>query len=73
MSYIKFEKSQVVNLEYSLVKGGYKDKQGRFIFLNNYCWTAIPENIMDYLYVLLISLDGERYVLLSSLDVTVVK
>jgi predicted glycogen debranching enzyme len=71
MSYIKFEKSQVVNLEYSL---------GREIIRTNragsYSSTTIVGcNTRKYHGFLICPVDelgGERFVLLSSLDVTVV-
>jgi predicted glycogen debranching enzyme len=71
MSYIKFEKGQIVNLEYSL---------GREILRTNragsYASTTIVEcNTRKYHGLLVCpvdELDGGRYVLLSSLDVTVV-
>jgi len=71
MSYIKFEKRQIVNLEYSL---------GREIIRTNragsYASTTIVEcNTRKYHGLLICPVDnlgGGRYVLLSSLDVTVV-
>ena len=71
MSYIKFEKSQVVNLEYSL---------GREIIRTNragsYSSTTIVGcNTRKYHGLLICPVDelgGERFVLLSSLDVIVV-
>lgn len=71
MSYIKFDKSQIVNLEYSL---------GREIIRTNkagsYSSTTIVGcNTRKYHGMLVCPVDefgGERYVLLSSLDVTVV-
>jgi predicted glycogen debranching enzyme len=71
MSYIKFEKSQVVNLEYSL---------GREVIRTNragsYSSTTIVGcNTRKYHGFLVCPVDelgGERFVLLSSLDVTVV-
>ncbi len=71
MSYIKFEKSQVVNLEYSL---------GREILRTNragsYSSTTIVDcNTRKYHGLLVCPVDelgGDRFVLLSSLDVTVV-
>ena len=71
MSYIKFEKSQVVNLEYSL---------GREIIRTNRGGSYSSETIVDcntrkYHGLLVCPVDqfgGERFVLLSSLDVTVV-
>jgi len=70
MSYIKFEKSQLVNLEFSL---------GREIIRTNragsYSSTTIVGcNTRKYHGLLVCpidELDGERFVLLSSLDVTV--
>ncbi|MCU0472787.1 MAG: amylo-alpha-1,6-glucosidase [Bacteroidales bacterium] len=71
MSYIKFEKAQIVNLEFSL---------GREIIRTNragsYASTTIVEcNTRKYHGLLICPVDelgGGRYVLLSSLDVTVV-
>jgi predicted glycogen debranching enzyme len=71
MSYIKFDKCQIVNLEYSL---------GREIIRTNragsYASTTIVEcNTRKYHGLLVCPVDelgGGRYVLLSSLDVTVV-
>jgi predicted glycogen debranching enzyme len=71
MSYIKFDKCQVVNLEYSL---------GREILRTNragsYSSTTIAgcntRKYHGYLICPVDELDGERYVLLSGLDVTVV-
>jgi predicted glycogen debranching enzyme len=71
MSYIKFEKSQVVNLEYSL---------GREILRTNragsYSSTTIVGcNTRKYHGLLICPVDefgGERFVLLSSLDIIVV-
>jgi predicted glycogen debranching enzyme len=71
MSYIKFDKGQIVNLEYSL---------GREILRTNragsYASTTIVEcNTRKYHGLLICPVDelgGERFVLLSSLDVTVV-
>ena len=71
MSYIKFDKSQIVNLEYSL---------GREIIRTNkagsYSSTTIVGcNTRKYHGMLVCPVDefgGDRYVLLSSIDVTVV-
>jgi predicted glycogen debranching enzyme len=71
MSYIKFDKSQIVNLEYSL---------GREIIRTNragsYASTTIVEcNTRKYHGLLICPVDelgGGRFVLLSGLDVTVV-
>jgi len=71
MSYIKFEKNQVVNLEYSL---------GREVIRTNragsYSSTTIVGcNTRKYHGMLICPVDelgGERFVLLSSLDITVV-
>lgn len=71
MSYIKFEKGQIVNLEYSL---------GREIIRTNragsYASTTLVEcNTRKYHGLLICPVDelgGGRYVLLSSLDVTVI-
>jgi predicted glycogen debranching enzyme len=71
MSYIKFDKAQIVNLEYSL---------GRELIRTNragsYASTTLVEcNTRKYHGLLICPVDelgGGRYVLLSSLDVTVV-
>jgi predicted glycogen debranching enzyme len=71
MSYIKFEKGQVVNLEYSL---------GREIIRTNRAGsysssTIVGCNTRKYHGLLICPVDelgGERFVLLSALDVTVV-
>ncbi len=71
MSYIKFDKCQIVNLEYSL---------GREILRTNragsYASTTIVEcNTRKYHGLLVCPVDelgGDRFVLLSSLDVTIV-
>jgi predicted glycogen debranching enzyme len=71
MSYIKFEKSQVVNLEYSLSREIIRTNRA-----GSYSSTTIVGcNTRKYHGLLVCPVDefgGERYVLLSSLDVTVV-
>jgi predicted glycogen debranching enzyme len=71
MSYIKFEKEQVVNLEYSLKREVLRTNRG-----GSYsCTTIVGCNTRKYHGLLICPVDnfgGERYVLLSSLDVTVV-
>jgi predicted glycogen debranching enzyme len=71
MSYIKFEKSQVVNLEYSLAREIIRTNRA-----GSYSSTTIVGcNTRKYHGLLICPVDafgGERYVLLSSLDVTVV-
>ena len=71
MSYIKFEKSQVVNLEYSLSREVIRTNRA-----GSYSSTTIVGcNTRKYHGLLVCPVDefgGERYVLLSSLDVTVV-
>lgn len=71
MSYIKFEKNQVVNLEYSLAREVIRTNRA-----GSYSSTTIVGcNTRKYHGSLICpveNLGGERYVLLSSLDVTVV-
>jgi predicted glycogen debranching enzyme len=71
MSYIKFEKSQVVNLEYSLSREVIRTNRA-----GSYSSTTIVGcNTRKYHGLLICPVDdfgGERYVLLSSLDVIVV-
>lgn len=70
MSYIKFEKSQVVNLEYSLKREVIRTNRA-----GSYSSTTIVGcNTRKYHGLLVCPVDafgGERYVLLSSIDVTV--
>ena len=72
MSYIKFEKSQVVNLEYSLSREVIRSNRA-----GSYASTTIVGcNTRKYHGLLICPVDelgGERFVLLSTLDVTVVK
>jgi predicted glycogen debranching enzyme len=71
MSYIKFDKSQVVNLEYSLVREMIRTNRA-----GSYSSTTLVGcNTRKYHGLLVCPVDelgGERFVLLSSLDVTVV-
>jgi predicted glycogen debranching enzyme len=71
MSYIKFEKSQVVNLEFSLGREVIRTNRG-----GSYsCETIVDCNTRKYHGLLICPVDqfgGERFVLLSSLDITVV-
>ena len=71
MSYIKFEKSQVVNLEYSLAREVIRTNRA-----GSYSSTTLVGcNTRKYHGLLVCPVDefgGERFVLLSSLDVTVV-
>lgn len=72
MSYIEFDKSQLINLEYALSKELIRsNRKGSFA-----CTTIIGCNTRKY-HGLLISpqpnLDGENHVLLSSLDETVIQ
>jgi predicted glycogen debranching enzyme len=71
MSYIKFEKGQVVNLEYSLTREMIRTNRA-----GSYSSTTIIGcNTRKYHGLLICPVDkfgGERFVLLSSLDVTVV-
>lgn len=71
MTYIKFEKGQIVNLEYSLEREMIRTNRA-----GSYASTTIVEcNTRKYHGLLICpvnELGGGRYVLLSSLDVTVV-
>jgi predicted glycogen debranching enzyme len=71
MSYIKFEKSQVVNLEFSLAREIIRTNRG-----GSYsCETIVDCNTRKYHGLLICPVDqlgGERFVLLSSIDTTVV-
>jgi predicted glycogen debranching enzyme len=71
MSYIKFEKGQVINLEYSLSREVIRtNRAGSYS-----CTTIVGCNTRKYHGLLVCPVDafgGDRYVLLSSLDVTVV-
>jgi len=71
MSYIKFEKSQIVNLEYSLTREILRTNRA-----GSYTSTTIVEcNTRKYHGLLICPVDtlgGGRYLLLSGLDVTVV-
>ena len=71
MSYIKFEKSQIVNLEYSLAREIIRTNRA-----GAYASTTIVEcNTRKYHGLLICPVDelgGGRYLLLSGLDVTVV-
>jgi len=71
MSYIKFEKSQIVNLEYSLSREVIRTNRA-----GSYSSTTIVGcNTRKYHGLLVCPIDafgGERHVLLSSLDATVV-
>src|SRR4030042_2440997 len=71
MSYIKFEKNQIVNLEYSLSREMIRTNRA-----GSYASTTIVDcNTRKYHGLLVCPVDergGGRYVLLSSLDVTVV-
>jgi len=71
MSYIKFDKSQVVNLEYSLAREMIRTNRA-----GSYSSTTLVGcNTRKYHGLLIVPVDelgGERFVLLSSLDVIVV-
>jgi predicted glycogen debranching enzyme len=71
MSYIKFEKGQVINLEYSLAREMIRTNRA-----GSYSSTTLVGcNTRKYHGLLVCPVDefgGERFVLLSSLDVTVV-
>lgn len=70
MSYIKFDKSQVVNLEYSLAREVLRTNRA-----GSYTSTTIVDcNTRKYHGLLVCPVDqmgGERHVLLSSLDVII--
>ena len=71
MSYIKFDKAQVVNLEYSLAREMIRTNRA-----GSYSSTTLVGcNTRKYHGLLICPVDefgGERFVLLSSLDVTVI-
>jgi predicted glycogen debranching enzyme len=71
MSYIKFDKSQVVNLEYSLSREMVRSNRA-----GSYSSTTIVGcNTRKYHGMLICPVDqlgGDRYVLLSTMDITVV-
>ena len=71
MSYIKFDKAQVVNLEYSLGREMIRTNRA-----GSYSSTTLVGcNTRKYHGLLICPVDafgGDRFVLLSSLDVTVV-
>jgi predicted glycogen debranching enzyme len=71
MGYIKFDKAQVVNLEYSLSRETLRtNRAGSYS-----CTTIVGCNTRKYHGLLVCPVDtlgGERHVLLSSLDTTVV-
>ena len=71
MSYIKFDKEQVVNLEYSLTREIIRsNRAGSYS-----CTTLVGCNTRKYHGLLVCPVDalgGDRYVLLSSADITVV-
>jgi predicted glycogen debranching enzyme len=70
MSYIKFDKSQVVNLEYSLAREVLRTNRA-----GSYTSTTIVDcNTRKYHGLLVCPVDqlgGDRFVLLSSLDITI--
>src|SRR5512138_3342795 len=70
MSYIKFDKAQVVNLEYSLSREVLRtNRAGSYT-----CSTIVDCNTRKYHGLLVCPVDqfgGERHVLLSSLDVVI--
>lgn len=70
MAYIKFDKSQVVNLEYSLSREVLRtNRAGSYS-----CTTIVDCNTRKYHGLLICPVDnfgGEKHVLLSSLDVTI--
>lgn len=71
MAYIKFDKNQVVNLEYSLSREVLRtNRAGSYS-----CTTIVDCNTRKYHGLLVCPVDqfgGERYVLLSSIDVIIV-
>jgi predicted glycogen debranching enzyme len=71
MSYIKFDKAQVVNLEFSLIREDIRTNRA-----GSYSSTTLVScNTRKYHGLLICPVDemgGERFVLLSSLDVTIV-
>jgi len=71
MSYIKFDKAQVVNLEFSLAREDIRTNRA-----GSYSSTTLVScNTRKYHGLLICPVDemgGERFVLLSSLDVTIV-
>ncbi len=71
MSYIKYDKSQIVNLEYSLHREMIRtNRAGSFSST-----TLVGCNTRKYHGMLICPVDafgGERYVLLSTMDITVV-
>ena len=71
MSYIKFDKAQVVNLEYSLAREIIRsNRAGSYA-----CTTLVGCNTRKYHGLLVCPIEqfgGERYVLLSSADITIV-
>ena len=71
MSYIKFEKNQIVNLEYSC-PGRLSEPTGQVHILPLPLSDAIQGNIMAFLFVRSMHLAVTGMYLLSSLDVTVV-
>jgi|WetSurMetagenome_2_1015567.scaffolds.fasta_scaffold13995_4 predicted glycogen debranching enzyme len=72
MAYLKFEKSQLINLEYSLTKEFIRSNRA-----GSYCSSTIVYCNTRKYHGLLIApvenLDGDRHVLLSSLDETIIE
>lgn len=72
MTYLKFDKNQLVNLEYSLNKEVLRtNRAGSYA-----CTTIVHCNTRKYHGLLVApieSLDGEKHVLLSTLDTTVIQ
>jgi predicted glycogen debranching enzyme len=72
MSYLKFDKNQLVNLEYSLKKEIIRsNRAGSYL-----CTTLVGCNTRKYhgsLVCPIDEIDGERHVLLSSMDLTVIQ
>ena len=72
MGYLQFDKNEIVNLEYSLNKEIVRsNRSGSYS-----CTTIVGCNTRKYHGLLVCpieEIDGERHVILSSLDVTVVQ
>lgn len=72
MSYLKFDKTQLINLEYSLTKEIIRSNRA-----GSYCSTSLVYCNTRKYHGLLVApvehLDGDRHVLLSSFDETIVE
>ena len=72
MSYINFDKNQLVNLEYSLNKEVLRSNRAG----SNACTTIMGCNTRKYHGLLVTpqpAIDGENHVLLSAMDITILK